>query len=347
LARLLYGISPIGLGHATRAIAVGKELAASGLDILFATGGPAAQCLRSSGFQVSDVVTEPVPNVRDGEMKNAALWYFRYWRGFRRTKSELGKLVSSWRPDAIVGDEEFSCVTLALERSIPHALISDELELGFARSWLARKVEARVAEWYSGLQQRTSLLIIPEDGDDQGNKRFVGPIVRNTTRTRAQVIEEFGLPADRRLVVLSLSGTGIGGYLTGIVANAVSSLQNAALVVVGNRAKRLTGNGIFDLGVVTEGQNLVAAADLVVSTAGKSTIDEAASCGTPLIVIPIRNHPEQLRNASALGFQPGDLQRLPELVASLVGKRKRPQEFQGAQRTAAIISSLLHARTFT
>ena len=106
----------------------------------------------------------------------------------------------------------------------------------------------------------------------------------------------------------------------------------------------MTGEGIFDLGVVSDGQNLVAAADVVVSTAGKSTIDEAASFGTPLVAVPIQNHSEQLRNAAALGFSPDDRTRLPQLIAARIGRRQRQAEFDGARKTSQLIRSLLQSR---
>lgn len=341
MARLLYGVSPIGLGHATRAVAVGERLAEAGVEVVFATGGPAADCLRNSGFKVEEAVTEPVPRVEDGEMKDAVLWYFRYWRGFRRTKNATGELLDALKPEAVVGDEEFSCVTLALERGIPHALITDELELGFARTWLAKRVEGRVSEWYTNLQRSVSLLIIPEVGEDAGNRRYVGPIVRQATKTRAQVMEEFGIPSGVRLLVLALSGTGTESHLIDGATRALSVVPDAVLVVMGNRGRKATGSKVFDLGVVNDGQNLVAAADIVVSTAGKSTIDEAASFGTPLVAIPIGNHSEQLKNASALGYSPGDLARLPDLIASKMGKRSQRIDTRGAQKAAVLIRSLL------
>lgn len=340
MARILYGVSPIGLGHATRAVAVGERLLESGAELAFVTGGPAAETLRDSGFRVEEVVREPVPRVKDGEMKNAVSWYLSYWRLFRRTKKAVAGVLGGWKPAAVVGDEEFSSVTLALERGIPQALITDELELGFARTWPAKMVEARVAEWYADLQRRVSLLIIPEAGDDDRNRRFVGPIVRRATKSRAQVREELGLPGDKRLLLLALSGTGIGSHLVDGATSALSSVPDSVLVVMGNRGRRLTGERVFDLGVVRDGQNLVAAADIVVSTAGKSTIDEAATFGTPIVTIPIRNHSEQLRNAASLGFSPEDRTRLPELVALRIGRRRLQVDSRGAQRAANLILSL-------
>ena len=320
---------------------MGEQLVEAGIDIVFASGGPAADCLRKFGFRVEDVVTEPVPEVKDGEMRNVASWYVKYWRGFRRSKRAMAGVVAESKPDAIVCDEEFSGVSLALEQEIPHALISDELELGFARTWLARAIEKRVSRWYTELQRRVSILIIPDVGKDSGNRKYVGPIVRRATKTKAQVVSEYGFPRDRMLILLALSGTGIGSHLIDATERALPSVPDSFLVVMGNRGRKVVAEGVFDIGVVEDGQNLVAAADIVVSTAGKSTIDEAANFGTPLVTIPIRNHSEQVRNASALGFSPDDIARLPELIASRIGKRQQRRDFDGAQKAALLVRSLL------
>jgi UDP-N-acetylglucosamine--N-acetylmuramyl-(pentapeptide) pyrophosphoryl-undecaprenol N-acetylglucosamine transferase len=340
--RLLYGVSPIGLGHATRAVAVADELRKKGVDVRFASGGNAAEFIRSSGYAVEDVVREPTPAVSDGEMKRTALWYLQYWRDYRGSRGRLGRVLEDAKPDAVVGDEEFSSVSLAIEKGLSQALITDELQLSFARGWLARQFESRAAAWYDQLQRRVGLLIIPEAGTDAGNRRFVGPVVREKTRDRQQVIEEHGLPKEGKMILLSLSGSGLGTHLLERTSRVVSAMgESAFLVVAGNRGRKLERGEAYDLGVVKDNQNLVAAADLVVSTAGKSTIDEAASFGTPIVAIPIRNHAEQERNASALGYSPEDLGRIPELIRKkLSGGRNPPLHFEGARLASELLASL-------
>ena len=168
----------------------------------------------------------------------------------------------------------------------------------------------------------------------------MGPIVRETTTTRVGAFERFGLPMTGRAVLLSLSGSGIGGHLVEGTVSAVSSVPDAFLVVTGNRGARLRGHNVYDLGVVRENQDLVAAADLVVSTAGKSTIDEATCYGTPIIVIPIRHHAEQERNAAALGFYADDLVRLTTLVRERIGARTPVRRSEGARKAAGLILGL-------
>jgi len=343
LTLVLYGVSPIGLGHASRAVAVGQELEKAGIDAVFATGGNAAEYISSYGMKVQDVVREPLPAVRGGEMKEASLWYLKYWWGYRRSKSAMDRLIRELEPDVVVGDEEFSGVSSAMAAGKRHALIADELQLGFARTLLARPIERRVAEWYSRLQADVSTLIIPDFGVDAGNRHYVTPIVRRVTATREQVAEEFSLPSGGLMLLLSMSGSGIGAVLMRRTLEAFKRMRipGGFLVVNGNRGSRASVDGVYDLGPVRDGQNFIAAADLVISTAGKSTIDEAASSGTPLIPIPIRNHPEQERNAGALGYTAKDISRLEELIAEKLGHREVPKEYHGAAKTAELLAQLV------
>jgi len=341
MARILYSISSIGLGHAARGVAVAQRLREDGIDVRFATGGHATDFLKSYGYNVHDVISEPIPTVQGREMKNTTAWYFRYWRGLRACEKSMRGLISDLKPDFILGDEEFAAVSVALNEGIRHALIVDELELGFARGWLARRVEARAVRWYGELQRGVSTLIIPGDGVDSGNRRYVGPIVRRRTRTKEQVLEEFSLPQSGQMILCCLSGTGVGNYLIAKAVEALEQLPNAYLVVAGNRGKKVASQRVFDVGVVRDGQDLVAAADLVLSTAGKSTIDEAASLGTPVVAIPIRNHAEQERNAAELGYRPEDIEHLTELIAAKAGRREVACNFAGAENASRLILSLI------
>ena len=329
MTEMLYGVSPIGLGHASRAAAVGLKLREKGLEPLFATGGNAVQFLSSYGFKVRNIVTEPTPSERNGEMRYPALWYLRYWSGYRSTRSRMESLIDETRPSLIVGDEEFSCVSIAIERGISHAMISDELELGFARSRLSRYVEKKVTAWYTGLQRQTSNLLVPDFGEDSGNLHFVSPVVRTVTRNREQVLSDLRIGPGGRMVLLSASGSGIGGFLLERVTQALGKLALPGVVlVVTGLSKGPAEDGIRYLGVERDNQDLVAAADLVISTAGKSTMDEAASFGSPIIAIPIKNHSEQERNAASLGFRPEDLNRLDQLIPIMPRPEERAAEIQ-------------------
>jgi UDP-N-acetylglucosamine--N-acetylmuramyl-(pentapeptide) pyrophosphoryl-undecaprenol N-acetylglucosamine transferase len=340
-------VSPIGFGHASRAAAVGLKLRERwSLEPEFATGGPAVSFLRSYGFSVHDIVSEPVPAESGGEMKMASLWYLRYWRGYRTTSKRMAALIAKLGPRLVVGDEEFSCVSLAIQRGIAQAMISDELQLGFARGALARRIEGRVSTWYANLQRSVSNLLIPSFGMDAGNIHYMTPMTRAVTQTREAARAERHLPMDAALVLFSSSGSGIGRFLFRASLEAFRKVREPSDVFAtsGPAVHGVVGeeeDQVHELGIVRDNQNLIAAADLVVSTAGKSTIDECTSSGTPMIAIPIKNHAEQERNAAELGFKFSDLERLDELMLSLLGKRTEPAHYEGAARTADFLASLL------
>jgi UDP-N-acetylglucosamine--N-acetylmuramyl-(pentapeptide) pyrophosphoryl-undecaprenol N-acetylglucosamine transferase len=345
LTKILYAVSPIGLGHASRAVAVCSKLRARGHDLELVSGGGAASFLRSYGFGVHDIVTEPTPDAFDGVMKRPGLWYWRYWSGYRHTKEMMLGLIELTAPDIVIGDEEFSSVSLAIEKGMDHALISDELELGFANGILSRVIERRVSRWYANLQQSVAHLLIPDFGTDMGNMHFMSPVVREVTMPRDQVLAKLGLSPNASFILFSASGSGIGQFLLEPMLRSFRELNltDTSLVVTG-LAKRSGDGGVICLGVERDNQNLVAAADLVVSTAGKSTIDEAKSYGSPIIVIPIKNHSEQERNARALGFSHQDMARMSMMIKEHIGRRTEPRNYSGAENIAEYISGMVSSK---
>ena len=132
--RILFGVSPIGLGHATRALVLAKELERNGAEVSFFSGGKAAEFIAAGGVPVESIVDDPVPRVVNGVMSRVALWYVRSWLAHRRTLPRTRRLVDSYRPDIVVCDEEFSGIVVAGEKGLRRVFISDELELGFART---------------------------------------------------------------------------------------------------------------------------------------------------------------------------------------------------------------------
>ncbi len=342
MRKVLYGISPIGLGHATRSLVLSERLKKEGVDVRLFSGGKAAEFIRGLGTSIEDVVDDPVPTVVNGEMKRSAIWYTRSWFALRRTIKRTERLFDSYQPDLVVCDEEFSGMVLAERRGTKRVFISDELMLGFGRTWLSRKIEERVDRWYKRLQGSVDLLIVPEFGKDSGNTKYVGPVVRAPTLSHGETRKKYGLP-EGKMVLFSMSGSGIGDYLMRETMDVIKNdtIPGAYLVVSGNRGPKVGDSKVLDLGVVDDNQNLISSADLVVSTAGKSTIDEARSAGTPIITIPIKNHAEQERNAAALGFSYESLADLPALMRQKIGKREPPLNFRGGEIISRLLISML------
>ena len=99
------------------------------------------------------------------------------------------------------------------------------------------------------------------------------------------------------------------------------------ILVAGPKIKDEFDNEIRNLGFVQNLHEVIFAADLVISLAGKSTIDESIIYGTPGIFIPIKDHFEQEDNAKEMGFDFNNIFNLEELIKkSLNTDRCEPQE---------------------
>ena len=87
---------------------------------------------------------------------------------------------------------------------------------------------------------------------------------------------------------------------------------------------------------------LIFASDLLISLAGKSTIDEANAYGTPAIFIPIKGHFEQEDNARDQGFVFEDVNRLEELILKKLEEKRNPTNTNGAKIASEIIKRLMN-----
>lgn len=323
---VLFFTSPIGLGHASRDAAVGLRMD----EPRFVTGGPAARMLSEYGFGVEDVYRPPPFDVRGGRLRRPAVWLARYYLYYRRCRRVAGEVIRRFEPDLVVADEDFAAVAEARDRSIPSVLITDILESRFA-SGVAGAVERRMNGAMRSLMDGCRAVIIPESGRDGGNVRRVGPIVRETDRTRDELRAIHGM--NQKTVLVTVGGTNVGSFLLEAMRPVASRISDEADTVT-VPGPSLGGTLVRDL------HEMIYAADVVVSLAGRSTMDEAAAYGTPGVFIPISGHFEQEDNARRAGYHPEDVDRLYELVRAKLDSPRKPSDTGGARRAAEVIAAI-------
>ena len=81
---------------------------------------------------------------------------------------------------------------------------------------------------------------------------------------------------------------------------------------------------------------------MLISLAGKSTIDEANAYGTPAIFIPIKDHFEQEDNAKEEGFVFDDVKRLDVLILEKLEQKRNQINTDGAKDASNIIRELMN-----
>ena len=369
--KVLFFTSPIGLGHATRDIAIAEKLKQIVKDeILFISGGAAYDLISKEGFQALNLYRPPPFTVDSGKLRNSFVWLMKYIIYYKRSKKIAEEVIRKdvHKYPLIVSDEDFASIAVSqntiLSKSI---LIYDMVEPtasghGITSNYYNNNFENNVGEtqFASGflhifekkmnrsmrnLINKCDKVIIPDFGDNSANLVFVGPIVREVKSDRKSLRNNLGFT--RKTILVCAGGTDAGRHLIQKSLEAYGNLKKRLdvdlILVPGPNLELNDSDDFYNLGFVDNLHEYIYASDLVISLAGRSTIDESTVYGTPGIFIPIKNHFEQEQNALRLGYKYEDISKLESLIEEKLGMNHQTPILNstGAEVTAKIISELL------
>ncbi len=335
---LTFFSSPIGLGHATRDDAIVRYF--ENIPIKFVTGNVAAKYFKECGFDVYDVYSPPQFNVKNGLFQNPLKWLWNYYRDYKDCKKISSDIIENEKPKLVVSDEDFASLSVAQENNIPTILITDILETKFTKG-IGSIIERKMNKSMKEIMKKCQTIILPEYGSDHDNIKRVGPIVREIKFSRDELRKKFSF--NKKTIVVSIGGTDVGEFLIEKTVKALSDIKNDAELVIisGPSLSNDYGKNTRNFGYVNNLHEIIFAADLLISLAGKSTIDEANAYGTPGIFIPIKDHFEQEENAKDEGFSYNDISRLDSLIPEKLVQKRNAVNYDGAKKAYEIIKKYL------
>ena len=330
--------SPIGLGHVTRDIAIEKNF--QNISTKFITGSGAAKILKKLDYNVQDVYSPPSFIIENGTLKNPARWLWNYYQYYKDCKRISDKILQKDKPNLVISDEDFASLTVAQEMEIPTVLITDVLETHFTKG-IASLIEKKMNKSMQEIIKKCDVVIFPEIGDDKDNIKRVGPIVRETNYTRDELRKKFSF--EKKTIVISIGGTSAGLFLIEKSLEAISKIKlDVEVVLISGPAVDKKFENVKNLGFVDNLHEIIFASDVLISLAGKSTIDEANAYGTPAIFIPIKGHFEQEDNAKSEGFEFEDIKRLEQLILEKLEAKRNQISTNGAKAAAEIIQKFMN-----
>ncbi len=330
--------SPIGLGHVTRDIAIANNF--ENITTNFVTGSGAAKILKNLDFKVQDVYNPPSFIVKNGTLKSPAKWLWNYYQYYKDCKKISQNILQEDNPNLVISDEDFASLTIAQKMKIPTVLVTDVLETRFTKG-LASFIEKKMNKSMQEIIKKCDIVILPENGNDQDNIRRVGSIVRQINFSREELRKKFSF--EKKTIVISIGGTNTGLFLIKKALESISKInQDIEIVLVLGPAISRKFENVRNLGFVDNLHELIFAADLIISLAGKSTIDEANASGTPAIYIPIKGHFEQEDNAKEEGFDFDDIKSLDVLILEKLEEKRNQVNTDGAKNASNIIRKLMN-----
>jgi UDP-N-acetylglucosamine--N-acetylmuramyl-(pentapeptide) pyrophosphoryl-undecaprenol N-acetylglucosamine transferase len=326
------------LGHATRDLAIINQLKIGSCKVF--SGSSAIEFFHQNSIQAQDVYSPPKFDVIDGKLEKSLKWLWSYYRYYKRCKEISSKIISNEKPRVIISDEDFASIAIAQERKIPNIIITDILETKFI-SGFGGVVEKKMNKTMHEMLDKANRVIIPELGENQNNIIRTGPIVRKIQKNRDELRDI--LDFKKKTIVLCVGGTDAGIFLIKQTIEAIKKIQiDVDLVLVsGPKINKKFSDDVRNLGFVSNLHEIIFAADLVISLAGKSTIDESIVYGTPGIFIPIKGHFEQEDNAKEIGFKFEDIFNLENLIGEKLNKNRNEQQQNGVNLAGMEISKIL------
>ena len=329
--------SPIGLGHVTRDIAIVDNF--KDISVNFVTGNGAAKILKKLDHKVQDVYNPPSFIVENGKLNNQTKWLWNYYQYYKNCKNISEKILKNNNSQLVVSDEDFASLTVAQDLEIPNVLITDVLETKFTKG-ITSFIERKMNKSMMRIIKNCDVVIIPEKGDDQNNIKRVGPIVREINFSREELREKFEF--NKTTVVISIGGTNAGIFLIDEAIKAILKInQDIQIILVSGPAVTKKFDNVKNLGFIHNLHEIIYASDLIISLAGKSTIDEANAYGTPGIFIPIKGHFEQEDNARNEGFIFEDINRLDKLILEKLEQKRKKISTEGAKLASEIIKKII------
>ena len=338
MTEILFFSSPIGLGHATRDLAIINQLKIRSCKVF--SGSSAIEFFHQNSIQAQDVYSPPRFDVIDGKLEKSLKWLWSYYRYYKRCKEISSEIISNEKPKLIISDEDFASIAIAQERKIPNIIITDILETKFI-SGFGGVIEKKMNKTMHEMLDKANRVIIPELGENQNNIIRTGPIVRKIQKNRDELRDI--LDFKKKTIVLCVGGTDAGIFLINQTIEAIKKIQiDVDLVLVsGPKINKKFSDDVRNLGFVSNLHEIIFAADLVISLAGKSTIDESIVYGTPGIFIPIKGHFEQEDNAKEIGFNFEDIFNLENLIEEKLNKNRNEQQQNGVNLAGMEISKIL------
>jgi UDP-N-acetylglucosamine--N-acetylmuramyl-(pentapeptide) pyrophosphoryl-undecaprenol N-acetylglucosamine transferase len=342
---MFFFTSPIGLGHATRDFAIINTIKKKDIKINFVTGSAAYTFLTNCGLQAVNLYNPPTFKVESGKVAHSFIWLVKYLSYYKKCKEITKNILNENIEKIIVSDEDFASISIAEEKKIKRILITDVMNTSFTNG-ITSIIEKILNKKLCRLIKQCDCVIIPDYGSDSGNFRYVGPIVREIHDDRETLRKRFNFT--KKTIVLSVGGTEAGKYLIEKTIGSFRKLKTKLdidLVIVAGPTLQINPSRDFKLlGYVPNLHEYIYASDLLISLAGRSTMDESIVYNIPGIFIPLKNHFEQEEGARRLGFEYRDIFRLDNLIEeklSSYSNKGKNNVKNGANAAAEIISSFI------
>lgn len=306
----------IGMGHVSRDITIARKLPKN-VEVVFASYGSGYKMLVESG----EYETAKLPDIKfygsrgELDIKHTAKKSINIPFVFLKSIYNESKIIKKFKPDIVIADSHYSVPITCKILGIPCILITNELTLNFADLYPDEKhveyLENALKRFIINVSNQCNAILIPDiEGSIEippklkDKSIFTGPILKKDPEnvlSKEKLRKKFGFSNAQKIVLATVGGSDFGKDLLKLIDDASHEIDCDKIIIV--TGPHIKSNFISDSEKVIKKKFLkdimewMKLSDVVISLAGHNTTMELASLGIPNILVPIENHPEQLKNA--------------------------------------------------
>ena len=279
--KILYYVTDHGLGHSTRSVAIVKELLRDS-DVIIRSNDSyrlLKKSLPKTKILLGPTDFSPVMDLKNSmkfDKKKTADSMLSWIENISSLIQKESKLVQQIKPDLIISDVSFLPIIVSKENNIKSIVISN-----FVWNEVLDLPKKTIKFIHDSYADATSIIKLPFGSDVKfKNTVSLGLAARQTTVNKDEIRKNLNLGRKQKLVLLS-----IGNLATKLHFD---NTQNMKILDLSDYQKIRKLKNI-DL---TEGQNLINAADLIICKCGYGFISECLTLGKNFNYLLEKNHKE-------------------------------------------------------
>ena len=100
MTEILFFCSPIGLGHATRDLAIINQLDIESCEVY--SGSSAIEFFQMNDVKANDVYSPPKFEVENGKLEKSLKWLWSYYKYYKKCKEVATRIIDEKQPKLII-----------------------------------------------------------------------------------------------------------------------------------------------------------------------------------------------------------------------------------------------------
>ena len=314
--RILITSFGVGIGHASRDLALARKLRQAGHEVIFASFGSGYNYLKMNRQETYDMPTmnfqadEGEINIKDTVKESKDIPYV-----FIKTMYKEARIIRQIKPDVIIADSTYTSPITAKFLNIPCFIITNDLTFGFSDSTESMSIkyfEKSIRKFIKEITRGCKKILIPDiegtvelPSKLEGKTEYIGSLLHKNPdeiESKTTLRKKYNFNDDDVIILLTVGGSEFGEVLIKNICDISKDINCDRIIIFTGLEIKTEDFNINDTDKIIIKDftpylvDWMQISDLTIALAGHTTSMELISIKKPNILIPLKNHIEQQKN---------------------------------------------------